>query len=287
MKNNKGITMIALIITIIILLILAGVSIAMLSGKNGILTKASTSAEATKQANAKERLKVELMAIQTDCLSNGKTATLDDLDSNKDQLTNKNITIADSGSPRNITLDGYTFKVKDDLSIEGDATTNNSGGDNSDGDNSSENPTFDSDLSEFISKTNYSPTVEDIFSSNTAVNKILQSNNNIDYIISNYSKYSTYILNNSETMKLFASNSYAMNKMIDSDDWRNAILTNNTAIAGLDASTPIKVPTMTSNTTPFGEAFASSAYTGCDAWKAFVKNGQSNLYWGVAARIIL
>ena len=88
-------------------------------------------------------------------------------------------------------------------------------------------------------------------------------------------------------MKLFASNSYAMNKMIDSDDWRNAILTNNTAIAGLDASTPIKVPTMTSNTTPSGEAFASSAYTGCDAWKAFVKNGQANLYWGVAARIIL
>ena len=70
MKNNKGITMIALIITIIILLILAGVSIAMLSGKNGILTKASTSAEATKQANAKERLKVELMAIQTIISSN-------------------------------------------------------------------------------------------------------------------------------------------------------------------------------------------------------------------------
>ena len=287
MKNNKGITMIALIITIIILLILAGVSIAILSGKNGILTKASTSAEATKQANAKERLKIELMAIQTDCLSNGKTATLDDLNSNKDQLANKNITVADSGSPRNVTLDGYTFKVKDDLSIEGDGTTNNPGGDNSDGDNSGENPTFDNDLSEFISNTNYSPTLEDIFSSSTAVNKILQSNNNIDYIISNYSKYSTYILNNSETMKLFASNSNAMNKMIDSDDWRNAILTNNTAIAGLDASTPIKVPTMTSNTTPSGEAFASSAYTGCDAWKAFAKNGQANLYWGVAARITL
>lgn len=286
MKNNKGITMIALIITIIILLILAGVSIAMLSGKNGILTKASTSAEATKQANAKERLKVELMAIQTDCLSNGKTATLDDLDSNKDQLTNKNITITDSGSPRNVTLDGYTFKVKDDLTIEGDGTTNNSGGNNSDGDNSGENPTFDNDLSEFISNTNYSPTLEDIFSSSTAVNKILQSNNNIDYIISNYSKYSTYILNNPETMKLFASNRSAMDKMIENDNWRNAILASNTAIAALDASNPIKVPTMTSNTAPSGEAFASSAYPGYYAWKAFVDTGWTN-YWSVAARSIL
>ena len=39
-KNKKGITLIALVITIIVLLILAGVSIAMLTGQNGILTQA-------------------------------------------------------------------------------------------------------------------------------------------------------------------------------------------------------------------------------------------------------
>ena len=38
-KTNKGITLIALVITIIVLLILAGVTIAMLTGDNGILTK--------------------------------------------------------------------------------------------------------------------------------------------------------------------------------------------------------------------------------------------------------
>ena len=40
LKNVKGITLIALVITIIVLLILAGVSIAMLTGENGILTQA-------------------------------------------------------------------------------------------------------------------------------------------------------------------------------------------------------------------------------------------------------
>ena len=40
-KEVKGITLIALVITIIVLLILAGVSIAMLTGNNGILTQAS------------------------------------------------------------------------------------------------------------------------------------------------------------------------------------------------------------------------------------------------------
>ena len=40
MRNQRGITLIALVITIIVLLILAGVSIAMLTGDNGILSKA-------------------------------------------------------------------------------------------------------------------------------------------------------------------------------------------------------------------------------------------------------
>ena len=44
-RDNKGITLIALVITIIVLLILAGVSIAMLTGENGILTQAQRAKE--------------------------------------------------------------------------------------------------------------------------------------------------------------------------------------------------------------------------------------------------
>ena len=49
MKGNKGITLIALVITIIVLLILAGVSIAMLTGENSILSRGS-------QASAENQL---------------------------------------------------------------------------------------------------------------------------------------------------------------------------------------------------------------------------------------
>ena len=45
-KEQKGVTLIALVITIIVLLILAGVSIAMLTGDNGILNKSTKAAEA-------------------------------------------------------------------------------------------------------------------------------------------------------------------------------------------------------------------------------------------------
>lgn len=59
-KNNKGITLIALVITIIVLLILAGVSIAMLTGKNGILNQASRAGDETNRAEVLERVNMEL-----------------------------------------------------------------------------------------------------------------------------------------------------------------------------------------------------------------------------------
>ena len=60
--NNKGITLIALVITIIVLLILAGVSIAMLTGENGILTRAEDSDLETARAEVTERVNMELSA---------------------------------------------------------------------------------------------------------------------------------------------------------------------------------------------------------------------------------
>ena len=49
-KNTKGITLITLVVTIIVLLILSGVSIALLTGNNGILTQAQRAKEATEAA---------------------------------------------------------------------------------------------------------------------------------------------------------------------------------------------------------------------------------------------
>ena len=49
-KNIKGITLITLVVTIIVLLILAGVSISMLTGQNGILTQAQKAKEETEKA---------------------------------------------------------------------------------------------------------------------------------------------------------------------------------------------------------------------------------------------
>ena len=69
MTNNKGITLIALVITIIVLLILAGVSIAMLTGQNGILTRATDSKIESSDAEVVERVNMELNAQLTNAMA--------------------------------------------------------------------------------------------------------------------------------------------------------------------------------------------------------------------------
>ena len=55
LKDESGITLIALVVTIIVLIILAGVSINMLVGENGIITQAQKSKEDTERAEEQEK----------------------------------------------------------------------------------------------------------------------------------------------------------------------------------------------------------------------------------------
>ena len=94
MKNEKGITLIALVITIIVLLILAGVSIAMISDENGILGRATGAAKTSRIAEDKEAAIMDLNAAYTAYMEqkyvnnveeSTTTTFLDFLDSNVDK----------------------------------------------------------------------------------------------------------------------------------------------------------------------------------------------------------
>jgi len=65
LKTSKGITLIALVITIIVLLILAGVAISMLSGENGILKQAAEAKTNSDLANLSESIKLTATEILT------------------------------------------------------------------------------------------------------------------------------------------------------------------------------------------------------------------------------
>ena len=106
LKESKGITLIALVITIIVLLILAGVTIATLTGDNGILKKAGDAKTQTEQAKEDENLKI---AIAGSYGTDGKL-NLKDL---KDNLTNQGIDYDknNTGFPLEVTVNGEKKKI--------------------------------------------------------------------------------------------------------------------------------------------------------------------------------
>lgn len=106
MKNNRGITLIALVITIIVLLILAGVSIAMLTGENGILNQATTAKDDTAAAEAVERMNMELNALYSAVLADDtKTEfTAEEVQAVKTNLTGTNCSVTETGAGPTVTL---------------------------------------------------------------------------------------------------------------------------------------------------------------------------------------
>ena len=119
-KNNRAITLIALVITIILLLILAGVTIAMLTGENGILNKATTSKQKTEEATAEERVKLEVAGslredgkLDIDEINDNLRNNVDGLTYNGKAITEKGVADENRiGSlPATVMVDGYEIMI--------------------------------------------------------------------------------------------------------------------------------------------------------------------------------
>ena len=111
--NQKGITLIALVITIIVLLILAGVSIAMLTGENGILTRTKEAKISQIEGQVREEINLavqaakmfaEQKAVETDTgflAEEQEAAIVDEME--KDLTTPKGYTVTAGEGAVNIT----------------------------------------------------------------------------------------------------------------------------------------------------------------------------------------
>ena len=105
MKNNKGITLIALVITIIVLLILAGVSISTIAGENGILKKAKAAKENTNSSQEKELIDI---AVSSAKLNN--TETLEITEENLEKELDK--VLGKRDEKYTLTKEGTNYVVK-------------------------------------------------------------------------------------------------------------------------------------------------------------------------------
>ena len=110
-RSDRAITLIALIVTIIVLLILAGVTINLAVNNQGIFNKAKTATGAYKMAGAREKIETLMSEYVMEKVTN-ESLTL------KDYLTGKegigNITDNGDGTLSVEVDDVYLFKIKDD-----------------------------------------------------------------------------------------------------------------------------------------------------------------------------
>ena len=98
MRKENGITLIALVITIIVLLILAGVTIATLTGDNGLLSKAGEAKNVADQANLEEEVQLALVESKTNKYFNHNSSIEDKIKAIFEKSYGQgNITVAKSG----------------------------------------------------------------------------------------------------------------------------------------------------------------------------------------------
>ena len=93
--NNKGITLIALVVTMVVLLIITGVSVSMFTGDNGIISQAKKAKEETTISEEKEQVETKYVSAE-----GKKVATNDPVDSAnlQQEFDNENIDVTVEGT---------------------------------------------------------------------------------------------------------------------------------------------------------------------------------------------
>ena len=129
LNNKKGITLIALVVTVVVLIILAGVSINAVLGDNGIIKKANQAASVTKEAEVKEAINRTILEFYL----------TDDYETLEDFLKAK----VTEGKIDSVTknADGTLTVKKGEYSVTVENKTNSSGGSSSGGSTGGETQT--------------------------------------------------------------------------------------------------------------------------------------------------
>ena len=116
LKASNGITLIALVITIIVLLILAGISISMLSGDNSILQRATDAKTQTGIGQEKETIALAYNSALATKVSNGDSSAV--TSSELDNELNSSEASASGNSPIIVEFtNGHTYSIDDNGSI--------------------------------------------------------------------------------------------------------------------------------------------------------------------------
>ena len=111
--NQSGITLIALVVTIVVLLILAGITIALVFGQNGVIKKAQESKEETAIGEMRDKLEMAKVPVYADGNGSYKVEDYWDRIESEGLITDKEVDKIDNGDGTYeiTTVPGYVFEI--------------------------------------------------------------------------------------------------------------------------------------------------------------------------------
>ena len=116
--KEKGVTLVALVVTIVVLLILAGVTINLVVGQNGLISRAKEAANATNKAGLKEKIDMALTDYEIERLTNSNITFKEYVENNKEQIGIGDFKIIDENPSEDVqfigSLDGKIIVMKTD-----------------------------------------------------------------------------------------------------------------------------------------------------------------------------
>lgn len=118
-------------------------------------------------------------------------------------------------------------------------------------------------------------TIAQVLADASTLQALIASNNAVDYMARSTS-WASAVTANSSAMTYIGANNYCANKLLANSTWRTSICNSTYFERVLN----VKVPTMTSNTAPSGEAITSGAYSTTPAYYAFDGN-DSTMYQSI------
>ena len=122
-RKQRGITLMALIVTIIVLLILAGISISMVAGDNGIIKQATEAKEKTEIAAIEEKIKLAVSSALMDGLGSINYSDLDTELKNEFGEGGYTISPESDADEWTVTVEDVTYQVTASGDVTGSSTS--------------------------------------------------------------------------------------------------------------------------------------------------------------------
>ena len=115
-QMKKGVTLLALVITIIVMLLLAAVTIQMTLGENGIVNKANTAKEESEYNEAKDRVRSVVLKLGLEINSKDANIGLDEIE--KEIQKDTKLTYTKTADKISVASNGYEFEIEKNLGLK-------------------------------------------------------------------------------------------------------------------------------------------------------------------------